>query len=656
MSSLLRQHRGRAGKLASAVVLATVTFAVVPGTATAHPASAAPFVQADQTVPVYSYVNAIRESVYVDSPVSSGEGVNDRIAVDIIRPREAAAAGVKVPVIMVASPYYKSIGRGLESEIKTYDSTGTANGFPLYYDNYFVPRGYAIALVDVAGTNRSTGCNDISGPAEIGSAKAAIDWLNGRVGASAADGRRVVADWSTGKVGMIGKSWDGTIANGVAATGVDGLATIVPIAAISSWYDYMRFNGVLRGPDGVPWHHDFVTGRPDGVCDAMVAQMAANAGEDTGNYTDFWAQRDFTRQASNVRASVFAVHGLNDLNVTSSQFGDWWTALGARNVPRKVWLSQTGHVDPFDFRRTEWVNTLHQWFDFWLQGLDNGIMGQPAVSIERDPSQWVQERSWPPAGTRITALRLGNGDGTTGVLGAPQADTTIKTFTDVPTLNEVNAVGAPKTTRDGRLVFLTKPLTADLRFAGKPTVTLSVQVDRPTTTLTARLVDYGLAQRVDHMSTGEGIRVLTTESCFGESSPTDNGCYKETAQTVVNKDVSVLTRGWLDAAHYGSLRSNTPLQPGRWYMMTVPLQSYDAVLKPGHILGLVLTQSDLEQTYPTPTGATVRIDLTKSQLNLPIAAGSVPPAVGAPTDVPTTDNAVAPRAQGGSVTGWKSYH
>lgn len=37
---------------------------------------------------------------------------------------------------------------------------------------------------------------------------------------------------------MIGKSWDGTIANGVAATGVKGLKTIVPISAISSWYDY----------------------------------------------------------------------------------------------------------------------------------------------------------------------------------------------------------------------------------------------------------------------------------------------------------------------------------------------------------------------------------------------------------------------------------
>ena len=43
---------------------------------------------------------------------------------------------------------------------------------------------------------------------------------------------------------MIGKSYDGTFANGVASTGVDGLTTIVPISAISDWYDYSRMGGI----------------------------------------------------------------------------------------------------------------------------------------------------------------------------------------------------------------------------------------------------------------------------------------------------------------------------------------------------------------------------------------------------------------------------
>ncbi|MFE2963143.1 CocE/NonD family hydrolase [Streptomyces sp. NPDC059340] len=47
---------------------------------------------------------------------------------------------------------------------------------------------------------------------------------------------RAQANWTDGATGMIGKSWDGSIANGVAATGVKGLRTIVPVSSISSWY------------------------------------------------------------------------------------------------------------------------------------------------------------------------------------------------------------------------------------------------------------------------------------------------------------------------------------------------------------------------------------------------------------------------------------
>ena len=56
--------------------------------------------------------------------------------------------------------------------------------------------------------------------------KAVIDWLNGRAPGYDKDGNPVTAPWHNGKAAMIGKSYDGTPANGVAATGVDGLTTI----------------------------------------------------------------------------------------------------------------------------------------------------------------------------------------------------------------------------------------------------------------------------------------------------------------------------------------------------------------------------------------------------------------------------------------------
>src|ERR687888_2198956 len=105
-----------------------LAMAVVAGigatlTVFAAPAAAAgsPYIQGGQTVPVYSYQDAVRESVWVQTPLDNdGDGVPDKVAVDIVRPREAAARHVKVPVILEGSPYYACCGRGNESERKAY--------------------------------------------------------------------------------------------------------------------------------------------------------------------------------------------------------------------------------------------------------------------------------------------------------------------------------------------------------------------------------------------------------------------------------------------------------------------------------------------------------------------------------------------------------
>jgi X-Pro dipeptidyl-peptidase len=157
-----------------------------------------------------------------------------------------------------------------------------------------------------------------------------------------------------------------------------------------------------------------------------------------------------------------------------------------------------------------------------------------------------------------------------------------------------------------------------VRMSGSPSVTLRVKVDRPTTELTAKLVDYGNQRRVDYQSPGEGITTLKTQSCWGQSTTVDDACYFDTQQDFVTTDVDVITRGWLDAAHHVTLSRQTPLTPGRWYTITVPIDTTDAVVRAGHRLGVVVTQSDNENTTPTPTGATVTIDPRGSRLNAPL--------------------------------------
>jgi X-Pro dipeptidyl-peptidase len=609
----MRLYARLSGVVGVSVVVA-VLGAVFPATSStaaatsAHPSSSRPFVRGGSTVATYYYAKAIHQTVYVRAPFDSdGDGQPDTIAIDIIRPSEAVKQHVRVPVIVDASPYFQCCGRGNESETKTYSADGTIAKLPLFYDNYFVPRGYAVAGVDLIGTSRSTGCSDVGGRDEVAGAKAAIEWFTGRRAGYDANGHPVTATWSTGKVGMIGKSWDGSIANGVAATGVRGLRTIVPIDAISSWYDYERFNGVVRYPGYTSDLAGYVDGRPKGTCAAIVAEEQAAGDDATGNVNRYWTQRDYRTSASHVRASVFLVHGLNDLNVTTNQFGQWWKRLAAHNVARKIWLSQDGHVDPFDYRRAVWVRTLHAWFDYWLQGLHNGIMQQPQADVERAGGRWTTQSQWPAIRTAAVAVRL-------SALGGPAR----RRFTDHPGLTEARAVAHPVTTVVGRAVFLSGRLTKALTIAGSPSVTLRMKINRPTTELSARLVDYGTQKRVDYQSAGEGISTLATQSCWGQSTSIDDACYFDTAQDYVTSDTDIITRGWLDAAHHATLRRTTPLTRGRWYSITVPLDTTDAVFAKGHRFALVLTQSDEEYTSPTSTGATLTIDPTRSRLTLPV--------------------------------------
>ena len=117
---------------------------------------------------------------------------------------------------------------------------------------------------------------------------------------------------------MIGKSYDGTLANGVAATGVEGLKTIVPVSAISDWYFYSRTGGMRHNTNypGGSLNPTITTGPnpPEGVdlpnrrplCAGFNAFVNTIDGDAHGDVNEFWRERDYVKDASNVKAAVFA--------------------------------------------------------------------------------------------------------------------------------------------------------------------------------------------------------------------------------------------------------------------------------------------------------------------------------------------------------------
>ncbi|NBM18360.1 Xaa-Pro dipeptidyl-peptidase [Streptomyces sp. GC420] len=580
-----------------------------------------------ESTPVYSYADAVREAVWVDTGLDSDrDGEGDRVAVDIVRPKEPARQGRKIPVIMDASPYYSCCGRGNESQRKTYDAGGNVVQAPLFYDNYFVPRGYAMVLVDLAGTSRSDGCVDVGGRSDILSAKAVVDWLNGRArGYTTRDGgTRARAGWANGDVGMIGKSWDGTIANGVAATGVEGLKTIVPISAISSWYDYYFAEGAPLydgGPDELADHVESPGARAH--CAAVQRELAEGSPR-SGDWTPLWDERDYVRDAARVRASVFLVHGMQDLNVRTKHFGQWWDALAKRGVERKIWLSQTGHVDPFDFRRAAWVRTLHRWFDHELLGYDNGIDREPMADIERAPDRWTTDRVWPPRGTAPTVLRPRATDTAgVGTLGLrPVRPGSTESFTDDPALSETDWAATVDVSTPAKAGFTSAALSRPLRLSGGGKVTVTATPTTAGAHLSAVLVDLGPDTIRDYAASGEGITTLAERSCWGASTPGDSACFRETRARTADVDYTVFGRGWADLGNYASERTGRPLTPGQKYTITIDLGASDHVVPAGHRLALIVAGTDAGLIEPPDTRPTLTLDLARTSARLPVVGGA----------------------------------
>ena len=112
---------------------------------------------------------------------------------------------------------------------------------------------------------------------------------------------------------MIGTSYNGTLPLAAATTGVDGLEAIVPIAPNTSYYHYYRSNGLVRSPGGYLGEDadvlfDFIhSGHPDkrDYCNEKVRDevLLANLDRVTGDYSDFWAGRDYLNDLGPMKAA-----------------------------------------------------------------------------------------------------------------------------------------------------------------------------------------------------------------------------------------------------------------------------------------------------------------------------------------------------------------
>ncbi|WP_146403982.1 Xaa-Pro dipeptidyl-peptidase [Planctomycetes bacterium CA13] len=581
-------------------------------------------VGAEPAVPVFKHGEAqivkafedpdywIRNDLWVETEFDSdGDDKLDRMHVSVTRPRQTESEGLKLPVVYVSSPYFAGTGaQGKEffwdprhelgesppkrEHFPAVERKGTRPIISKSHLKEWVSRGYIVVHSSSPGTGLSQGCPTVGGDNESLAPKAVIDWLCGRAkGFTTPTGNQnVVADWCTGKVGMTGTSYNGTIPLAAATTGVDGLEAIIPIAPNTSYYHYYRSNGLIRHPFGylgedIDYLYDYIHSgneaqRDHCDCEVRDKEMADGFDRVTGDYNDFWAGRDYLNDLEPLKAAVLMAHAFNDWNVVPEHSVRILEALKAKGVPTQAFFHQGGHGGPPPMKM------MNRWFTRYLHGVENDVENDPRAWIVRESD--ARDKPTPysdypnPSASPVTFyLRAGAPEqGTMATTPNPNQGT--ETLVDNFSFSG-EALARAEWTKH-RLIYLSETLQKPVHLSGTPSISIRLSSSKPAANLSVWLVSLPWTE-------AKKARI------------TDN----------------IITRGWADPQNYQSIRESEPLEPGRFYEMTFNLQPDDQVIPKGQQIGLMIFSSDRDFTlHPTP-GTLLTVDLDKTSITLPIVGG-----------------------------------
>lgn len=401
------------------------------------------------TQPVYS---DIQRTEYL---VEGGDGAS--LWVNVFRPEDA---DIEVPVILVKTPY----------QILNLDPVQHEAAYSPALVDYFAPRGYAVAFADVRGNYNSGGCIEQTGPVQWQDAYNIVEFL-------------AAQDWSNGKVGMYGASYDGETQMGAALLNPPSLKTIIPTASVSNQYEYSFYDGVPYSLGAIPTnaaylaislvpgvHQNALTTYHERLL--CMPENFINALDRSGDWNDYWRERDYRTGAENIQASVLHIHGLQDWNVKPNHVDGWYNALTSE---KRALFGQWGHAFP---NRDDWNFIRHRWFDHYLHDINTGILEDlPPVLIQNSDGFWHAVDSFPPLAADELRWHL-NADGSMGPNAEAAATLAIQDLPQSIQGNELPGVGeglAGLLGTPDRLVFETQPLGEALYLRGRPVLSLKVR-------------------------------------------------------------------------------------------------------------------------------------------------------------------------------------
>ena len=486
-----------------------------------------------------------------------------------------------------------------------------------WYD-YFLVRGYAFISSAGLGTKGSEGFNTTGSDLEINAFKNIIEWVNGKRKAytDKTSNIEIKADWASGNVAMTGLSWAGTTTFGVAATGVEGLKTIVPAAGIASWYDYFNSQGTQFGNapySDLSWLSLYVSTRMLDQDDwagiwqnysNYINQLNKDQYAHDRNYSDVWKERDYTLHPENLKTSALIVHGLNDDNVKTKHFELMYDALKKAGQDVKLYLHQGDHVYPAAMSRgygitansQDFYDLLNTWLTHYLYGVDNHVESLPAVLAQNnyDPSKWTSYDNWK------SSQRLFLHASSKRLEETISSDY-VAAGVEIANRNETVSKASSK----ANLTFVSD-VTEDTTIKGHIPVHFKAALAKgqgKNFQINALLIDVA-DEDFDVVGNGS-VKQDKTADGFWMGSNLSNLSVAE-YETIKTK-YKVIAKGWINLANpesgYDSASSRASIEPkvGEYHDYTVYLQPNLYTVKKGHKLALVFNTydpSDLTVEHP----------------------------------------------------------
>lgn len=633
------------------------------------PISQKPLFFNGKALAVFDPHDFIYEVVYVETDVDTDfDDQADLVKVEIMRPAESNQ-GLKVPAVFTASPYnqgtndewgvkathdvnqvlsHKEPGQMSPNE-PTFNSkpnhrtiqgeskaTETFSETPAYtLNDYLAPRGFASVYCAGIGTRDSDGLQTCGSPEQVESMQAVVEWLHGDRTAFSdrTSGLKVNADWCNGNVAMTGRSYLGTLSTAVAATGVKGLKAIISEAAISSWYDYYRENGLVRAAGGFQGEDADTlaaecfsrTKRPGdyqriaAVNNRYLAQMYLAMDRKSGNYNDFWDRRNYRKQIPQIKASVMMVHGLNDDNVKPSNVKALYDGLQKVGAVSKLILHQGKHIYINAFRSLDFTDMVNLWLSNKLWDVDNHADELlPAVLVQDNaaPETWTAYQHWNDDHHVKYYLNAHHKLSEKEPLVTPTRD-----FTDYQWQTEIyhdwcahpdhwkKALLSEKNRFS--LSYQTAPLADDYLLRGTPIVKLRATASQDHGLLSVFLIDQGTEKRL----TEDPVLLNRNGISLGYHWKYDD--LREFKLQSEPTPYKVISYGHINLQNPNDPAVTEPLYPNEFVDLTLPLQPVFHHLLKGHQLRLVICGTDYEMTLRGNEKIDYQIMTENSALVLP---------------------------------------